>query len=197
MGLSSDPRPGRDEYLMSMAVDQAARCNCRKTAVGAVIVRDDRVISTGYNGTIAGFANCIDGGCPRCSDPDVESGTQLDRCICVHAEQNALLTAARFGVRVEGAACWVTNEPCLDCTKQLIQAELAEVYYWHRYQLPQKSEELRNAMRAQRSTAFKPWIAQTSVLGLEDRYRTIRDRLQAYAASQAAAPPASPGAAVP
>ena len=96
---------------MAMAVDQAARCNCRKTPVGAIITRDDRVVSTGYNGTVAGFQNCIDGGCPRCSDPDVPSGTQLDRCICVHAEQNALLAAARFGVTVGGAVCWVTNEP--------------------------------------------------------------------------------------
>src|SRR5213594_3288166 len=98
----SDPRPGRGESLMAMAVDQAARCNCRKTPVGAIITRDDRVVSTGYNGTVAGFQNCIDGGCPRCSDPDVPSGTQLDRCICVHAEQNALLAAARFGVRLGG-----------------------------------------------------------------------------------------------
>jgi dCMP deaminase len=138
MTREMDPRPERSEYLLSMAVDQAARCNCRKTAVGAVIVRDDRIISTGYNGTIAGFANCIDGGCPRCADATVISGSQLDRCICVHAEQNALLAAARFGVRVEGAACWVTNEPCLDCTKQLIQAELAMVNFWRPYRLPNR-----------------------------------------------------------
>src|SRR5262245_5985599 len=146
MGPASYPRPKRDEYLMSMAVDQAARCNCRKTPVGAVIARDDRVISTGYNGTITGFANCIDGGCPRCSDPNVLSGTRLDRCICVHAEQNALLTAARFGVRVERAVCWVTNEPCLDCTKQLIQARLAEVRYWNAYPLQEDAQMLRTAM---------------------------------------------------
>jgi dCMP deaminase len=126
------PEPG--EYLLSMAVDQAATCNCRKTAVGAIIARNDRIISTGYNGTIGGFKNCVDGGCPRCMDA-VPSGTQLDRCICVHAEQNALLTAARFGVRVEEAECWVTTEPCLDCTKQLIQAELSKVYYWKPYAL--------------------------------------------------------------
>ena len=182
-----DPRPERGEYLMSIAVDQAARCNCRKTPVGAIIARDDRIIATGYNGTIAGFTNCIDGGCPRCEDPAVPSGTQLDRCICVHAEQNALLTAARFGVRVEGAACWVTTEPCLDCTKQLIQAELAEVYYWKAYDLPNtESQALREAMRnhAKDVTTFKRWIPRTDLLGLQERYQAIRKRLEAYAATQ-------------
>src|SRR5437879_4769268 len=146
--MTTDPRPKPGEYLMSMAVDQAARCNCRKTAVGALIARDDRIISTGYNGTITGFTNCIDGGCPRCEDPSVASGRELDRCICVHAEQNALLAAARFGVRVEDADCWVTTEPCLDCTKQLIQASIAEVIFWHPYVLPNpESQALRVRMR--------------------------------------------------
>src|SRR5688572_15127149 len=135
------PRPERGEYLMSIAVDVAARCNCRKTVVGAVIARAGRICSTGYNGTVTGFTNCIDGGCPRCADSDAESGTQLDRCVCVHAEQNALIAAARFGIQVEGGECWVTNEPCLDCTKSLIQARLDSVYYWHPYPLPREESE--------------------------------------------------------
>jgi dCMP deaminase len=169
-----------------MAVDQAARCNCRKTPVGAIIARDDRIISTGYNGTIAGFTNCVDGGCPRCNDA-VPSGTQLDRCICVHAEQNALLTAARFGVRVEGAACWVTTEPCLDCTKQLIQAELGEVYYWKPYPLPNvESQKLRAEMRrhAKRVTRFKVWTPGSNVLDLDARYAAIKTRLEDYVKTQ-------------
>ncbi len=176
-------RPERGEYLMSVAVDHAARCNCRKTAVGAIISRDDRIISSGYNGTIGKFRNCIDGGCPRCMDAAVESGTQLDRCICVHAEQNALLTAARFGVRVEGAVCWVTTEPCLDCTKQLIQAHLAKVYYWKPYRLPKAdSQRLRTMMRkhAKRKTKFILWKPKTDVLGLKGRYEAIRKRLEDY-----------------
>jgi dCMP deaminase len=172
-----------------MAVDQAARCNCRKTAVGAVIARDDRIISTGYNGTIAGFDNCIDGGCPRCADEAIVSGTYLDRCICVHAEQNALLAAARFGVRVEGATRWVTNEPCLDCTKQLIQAELAAVYYWKPYTLPNAdSQALRERMRQHARTRqhgsgpmkFEAVIPATTALALETRYQETKQRLDEY-----------------
>jgi dCMP deaminase len=187
MTRGTDPRPDRSEYLLSMAVDQAARCNCRKTAVGAVIVRDDRIISTGYNGTIAGFANCIDGGCPRCADATVISGSQLDRCICVHAEQNALLAAARFGVRVEGTACWVTNEPCLDCTKQLIQAEVAMVYFWKPYALPNaESQALRETMRehAKDVTKFERVTPATDVLRLEVRYHEIKTRLEQYTAQR-------------
>jgi dCMP deaminase len=180
-------RPESGEYLLSMAVDQAARCNCRKTPVGAIIARDDRIISTGYNGTIGGFANCVDGGCPRCGDKDVVSGTQLDRCICVHAEQNALLAAARFGVRVQGAACWVTNEPCLDCTKQLIQAELGEVWYWKLYPLQTEQQKLRDEMRrhavrrnATRKTQFKEWSPDSNILDLEARYAAIKTRIDEH-----------------
>jgi dCMP deaminase len=183
------PRPDNDEYLMAIAVDAAARCNCRKTVVGAVIVRDGRIISTGYNGTIAGYRNCIDGGCPRCEDADVRSGTQLDRCICVHAEQNALLNAARFGVAVGGAECWVTNEPCLDCTKTLIQAHIARVVYWMEYPLPEESRRLRDEMRrhAREATgiAFVKWTPTTNVLDLEQRYRQIQERLDAYVQARA------------
>lgn len=68
------PRPLRGEYLMSIAVNVASRCNCRKTVVGAVLVRDGRIAATGYNRTVVGYTNCIDGGCPRCADPDAESG---------------------------------------------------------------------------------------------------------------------------
>jgi dCMP deaminase len=185
--MSSPPlyRPEPGEYLMSMAVDQAARCNCRKTAVGAIVAKDDRIISTGYNGTIGGFTNCIDGGCPRCEN--APSGTRLDECICVHAEQNALLAAARFGVSVEGAECWVTNEPCLDCTKQLIQAELGEIWYWKPYPLKPELQALREKMRchaANRQTQFKLWSPDSDVLGLEARYAAIRARLDRRSGTQ-------------
>ena len=103
--------------------------NCYGSKIGAVLVLGDRVISTGYNGTPAGMLNCIDGGCLRCkdryleklgetskmSDPSHTAGAALDRCICVHAEQNALLAAARFGTRVEGATLYTTLSPCFGC----------------------------------------------------------------------------------
>lgn len=178
-------RPGTGEYLMSIAIDVAARCNCRKRPVGAVIVREGRIISTGYNGTIVGFKNCIDGGCPRCADSSVQSGTQLDQCICVHAEQNALLNAARFGVSVAGADCYVTTEPCLDCTKSLIQSRISRVFYWKAYSQA-STDELRRQMRGASlaHTTFIQWEPDTRVLDLDSRYREIEDRLSAYVANQ-------------
>lgn len=177
------PRPDRGEYLMALAVDVAARCNCRKTVVGAVLTKEGRICSTGYNGTVVGYQNCIDGGCPRCDDPAAESGTQLDRCICVHAEQNALLSAERFGIGVQGAECWVTTDPCLDCTKSLIQARVARVIYWRPYSLPlEESNRLRLDMRehAKQSTVFEVWERETDVLHLEGRYMSIVERLRNY-----------------
>ena len=170
---------------MSVAIDVAARCNCRGTVVGAVIVRANRICATGYNGTVVGFTNCIDGGCPRCAG-GVLSGTELDRCVCVHAEQNALLAAARGGVSVEGAECWVTTEPCLECTKNLIQARLDLVTYWLPYRLPQvESQKLRSDLRdhAAEITRFQEWTPDSDVLGLGARYKEIEERLAAYVAA--------------
>jgi dCMP deaminase len=190
------PRPNRGEYLMSVAINVASRCNCKKTVVGAVLVREGRIAATGYNGTIREFGHCIDGACPRCSDPNAESGTQLDRCICVHAEANALLSAARMGTAVNRAECWVTTEPCLECTKLLIQARVAKVFYWRAYPLPRaESQELRTAMRvcaanatdANEKTSFQLWTPDSDLLGLEARYAEIVARLGAYVAARPAA----------
>ena len=186
--MDSTARPSQGEYLMSIAVDVAARCNCRRTVVGAVIAREGRICSTGYNGTVAEFTNCIDGGCPRCADHDAESGTQLDRCVCVHAEQNALLAAARFGIAVAGAECWVTTEPCLDCTKSLIQAQVGRVLYWRPYRLPrEESDKLRTDMRtkARKRTVFEQWTPDSDLLDLAKRYEAIVARLQEYVTQSA------------
>ncbi len=185
---------------MALAVDVAARCSCRKSVVGAVITRDGRIVSTGYNGTIVGFANCIDGGCPRCADPNVESGTLLDRCICVHAEANALLAAARFGHAVEGAEIWVTTEPCLECTKLLIQSRVGKVVFWRRYPLKPELEGLRLDMRRHAAAQhdhpvlFEQWTPDSNVLGLDERYQAIGNRLQAYVDAQTAELHANPQA---
>jgi dCMP deaminase len=178
-----DPRPLRDEYLMSLAIDVAARSNCRKKVVGAVLVQDRRIISTGYNGTIFGYPNCFEGGCPRSDENDVASGTELDRCVCVHAEQNALLSAAALSGGVKGADCWVTHEPCLKCTKSLVQVGVAHVYYWREYKLPvQESQKLRTEMRtlARQRTEFKLWVPRSDVLGLDLRYKSIERPLRNY-----------------
>jgi dCMP deaminase len=119
-----------DEYFMGIALAVRARANCTGRRVGAIIVRDRRILSTGYNGTPSQMTNCEDGGCHRCAHPDeYPSGEGYDLCICVHAEQNALLAAARFGVAVEDCTLYSTLQPCFGCLKETLQANLREVCY--------------------------------------------------------------------
>ena len=128
-------RPTPDAYFMGIALAVRSRASCTGRRVGAVIVRDGRILSTGYNGTPSAMTNCEDGGCHRCANRDqYPSGTGYDLCICVHAEQNALLAAARFGVAVAGCTIYTTLQPCFGCLKELIQADVREVCYlrpWH------------------------------------------------------------------
>src|SRR2546425_6078070 len=102
-------RPEREEYLMRIALEVRSRANCMGTRVGALLAIDDRVVATGYNGTPEGMRNCDEGGCHRCAHRDeYPSGSAYDVCICVHAEQNALLTAARIGIPIRGATLYST-----------------------------------------------------------------------------------------
>jgi dCMP deaminase len=121
-------RPPWDEYFMSIARVVSTRSNCIKRKVGAVIARDRRIISTGYNGTPRGVRNCNEGGCPRCAGA-AESGSRLDECLCSHAEENAITQSAYHGVSVRGSTIYTTFCPCLMCTKMIINAGLAEVVY--------------------------------------------------------------------
>ena len=119
-------RPNRDDYYMGIALAVRRRANCLGNRVGAILVRNDHVVATGYNGTPAGMPNCDEGGCERCGNRDkYPSGQGYDLCICVHAEQNALLMAARFGIAVEGATLYTTMEPCFGCAKEALQAKVA------------------------------------------------------------------------
>ena len=124
------PRPDPDAYFMGIALAVRARANCTGRRVGAVIVRDRRILSTGYNGTPSKMLNCEEGGCHRCAHPEAYgSGEGYDLCICVHAEQNALLAAARFGVAIEDCTMYTTLQPCFGCLKELLQANVREVCY--------------------------------------------------------------------
>ena len=128
-----DTLPDSDTYYMGIAFAVREKANCTGNRVGAVIVRDNRVISTGYNGVPEGMPNCLDGGCLRCSNPggQFKSGTGYDLCICVHAEQNALLSAARFGIAVANSTLYSTMQPCFGCAKELAQAKISRVVYLH------------------------------------------------------------------
>ncbi len=135
--VSGDLRPDWDEYYMRIAMAVRARANCSGNRVGAILVQNDRIISTGYNGTPHNMANCLDGGCQRCKNRHkYESGKDYDLCICVHAEQNTLLAAARFGIATEGALLYSTMRPCFGCTKELLQAKIRAVYYLHEWVYP-------------------------------------------------------------
>ncbi len=130
-------RPEYLEYFMQIAIAVRERANCLGSRVGAVLVYGDRVIATGYNGTPENMTNCDKGGCDRCANRDqYESGSAYDVCICVHAEQNALLSAARFGTAVEGSVIFTTTRPCFGCTKELLQAHISTVYYLHDWSHP-------------------------------------------------------------
>jgi dCMP deaminase len=111
---------------MDLADLAATRSNCSRRHFGAILVRDRSIVSTGYNGTPTGVKNCIDGGCPRCSS-NIPLGEGYDICICVHAEINAVLTAARLGIDTSGTILYTQIRPCLSCLKELIQAGVTKV----------------------------------------------------------------------
>jgi dCMP deaminase len=121
-------RPGWDEYFMKIAKVVATRSNCVKRKVAAIIVKDKRIISTGYNGTPRGTKNCCDGGCPRCNN-FTEGGKNLEECYCSHGEENAIVQASYHGVSIKDSTIYTTFSPCLLCTKMIINAGIKEVVY--------------------------------------------------------------------
>jgi dCMP deaminase len=126
-----------EQYYMNIAVAVREKANCLGRKVGAILVRENRIISTGYNGTPEGMTNCMDGGCVRCRQREqFEKSVGYDVCICVHAEQNALITAARFGIGIAGSFCYSTMRPCFDCTKAMLQAKVHTIYYLHDWSHP-------------------------------------------------------------
>lgn len=127
----------REEYYMNIAMAVRKKANCLGRRVGAVIVKENRIVATGYNGTPEGMTNCLDGGCVRCKNRELYAASiGYDVCLCVHAEQNALITAARFGNAIDGATVYTTLRPCFDCTKALLQAKIEAIYYIHDWQHP-------------------------------------------------------------
>lgn len=121
-------RPSWDDYFMSIAKVVASRSNCVKRKVAALIVKDKRIISTGYNGTPRGTRNCSEGGCPRCNKFS-ESGKNLEECLCSHGEENAIVQASYHGISIKDSVIYTTFSPCLLCTKMIINAGIKEVVY--------------------------------------------------------------------
>lgn len=129
---SQDPRPSYDEYFIDIAYLVSRRSTCRRRQVGAVIVKNDRIISTGYNGAPRGIKHCLEIGCLR-EQLKIPSGKMHELCRGVHAEQNAIAHAAFFGVEVKDATLYLTHSPCIICTKILINAGIRELVYEESY----------------------------------------------------------------
>jgi len=113
---------------MGIARAVAVRSNCVRRRVGAIIVVQNAIIATGYNGTPVGVRNCFEGGCPRCAST-AAPGEGYDMCICVHAEQNAIALAARHGSATNLGVLYSTLRPCFSCAKEAIQAGIREIVF--------------------------------------------------------------------
>lgn len=140
MGKDSNSftRPDWDTYFMIQAFLAKLRSNCLTRQIGAVIVKNNRQISTGYNGTPSGLKNCFEGGCKRCQDRMngvIKSGESLERCICVHAEANAIMQCVLFGNTGStlNATLYSTYSPCIECSKMAITVGISRVVILENY----------------------------------------------------------------
>ncbi len=130
-------RPSWDEYFLNLAEVVKTRANCLRMSVGVVIVKDKRIIATGYNGTPMGVKNCSEGGCLRCMNRHkgiLKENERKDLCVCIHAEQNALLQSAYLGVSTKGAILYSTVAPCLQCAKAIINSGVSSVVFGESHQ---------------------------------------------------------------
>ncbi len=129
-------RPTWHEYFLLLAKLVSARSTCNSRKIGAVIVRKNRILATGYNGAVHGAPHCTDRGPDFCLRRSIgaSDADKYNYCISSHAEVNAIDQAARFGISLEGASLYCTLEPCNWCFKQLIQAGIQEVYYEEPYE---------------------------------------------------------------
>lgn len=119
-------RPSWDEYFIEITRQVATRSTCLRRQVGAVIVKDKRILATGYNGAPSGFAHCSETGCLR-EQLGIPSGERQEICRGLHAEQNAIIQAALHGVSVAGADIYITHQPCITCAKMIINAGIRKV----------------------------------------------------------------------
>lgn len=125
-------RPSWDEYFMQIADVVATRSTCCRRQVGAAIVKGKRLLTTGYNGAPQGLAHCLEIGCMR-EKLGIPSGERHELCRGLHAEQNAIIQGALYGVEIEGATLYCTHMPCSACAKMLINAGIRRVVFRHGY----------------------------------------------------------------
>lgn len=140
----SDDRPSWEKYFMDIAFLVAKRSTCLRRFVGAVLVKDKRLLATGYNGAPSGIRHCSETGCLR-EQMHVPSGERHELCRGIHAEQNSIIQAALHGVSIKGATLFCTNLPCSICAKMIINAGIAKIYFHDGYADSMAKEMLKEA----------------------------------------------------
>jgi dCMP deaminase len=125
-------RPSWQEYFMSIAQLVATRSTCLRRAVGAVLVKDKRILATGYNGAPTGIRHCIETGCLR-ERLGIKPGERHELCRGLHAEQNVIIQAAYYGVMTQGTTLYSTHKPCIICSKMIINAGVKKIVYLEGY----------------------------------------------------------------
>ncbi len=125
-------RPSWEEYFMSITKMVAKRSTCLRRHVGAILVKDKRILSTGYNGAPSRLRHCEEVGCLR-QNSDIPSGQRHELCRGLHAEQNAIIQAAHHGISIADSTLYCTNKPCIICTKMIINAGINRVVYEEGY----------------------------------------------------------------
>jgi len=141
---SIERRPSWDEYFLQLARLVSRRSTCLRRRVGAVLVKDKKILATGYNGVPSGIRHCSDIGCLR-DKLKIPSGQRHELCRGLHAEQNVLLQAALHGVSTKGSAVYITNQPCMICAKMLINAGIRQLIIADGYPDDLAKEFLREA----------------------------------------------------
>jgi len=154
-------RPSWDEYFMKMAALVAERSTCLRHNVGAIVVKDKRVLTTGYNGAAAGVKDCFELGCLR-DELGIASGTRHEICRAIHAEQNAIIQAGLHGINISGSTLYCTHTPCMICAKMIVNAGIKEVVSYQDYAdqearkfLEEAGVELRKVPRPENIIKFK------------------------------------------
>ena len=143
-GAEVGARPSWDQYFMAIANMVRTRSTCLRRQVGAIVVKDKRILSTGYNGAPKGMRHCSERGCLR-EEADVPAGQRHELCRGIHAEQNAIVQAAAFGVSIQGSTLYCTHFPCVLCTKMLINAGIRKLVVERAYPDPLSGEMLNEA----------------------------------------------------
>ena len=121
-------RPSWDEYFMDITHLVSKRSTCLRRQVGALLVKDKKILATGYNGAPSRMEHCLDIGCLR-EREGIHSGERHELCRGLHAEQNAIIQAAYHGVGIQGATLYCTNHPCIICSKMIINAGIEKIVY--------------------------------------------------------------------